>query len=610
MRARGLSFTYATRLKPALVDLGFEVAPGEAVLVLGPSGSGKSTLTLCLDGLIPHLVQGEYQGEVWVAGLPVRETPVPVLARQVGLVFQDPDSQFCTLTVEDEIAFGLENLGVEPARIEEAIDQALQAVRLPGYRRRRLSELSGGEKQRVALASVLAMGPSLLVLDEPSANLDPRATSDLFGLLRTLREERRHTLIIIEHKLDEVIEWIDSVLILDEKGRLLFRGDPAEAFYDRGGLLEQSGIWRPQTAELVRGLRRAGWRVPGRPLAVSETARALAMTPGLLERLGERLHPGADTDDFPGKPGTREAVPEEPLLEVRDLSYRYPGGQLVLERVSFTVTGGHFVALAGANGAGKTTLACLVSGVLSPEPGQVFLRGRDVRGLSAREIGALVGHVFQNPEHQFVTDTVRGELAYSLLPRARRRPEAHLDEEQRWLVDSWLERLGLLGLAEANPFSLSHGQKRRLSVAAMLIRGQELLLLDEPTLGQDERQVTRLMALMQDFQAGGGTVLMITHDMRLVAEYADWLLVLRGGSLVYEGEPEGFLARPAAVEKAGLRTPALGGVCAALLERLEPGRPVSTGLPWLTVSSFLGGLGLAEPALVPPGPRGSETRGG
>jgi len=592
-----------------LIDLDFEVAPGEAVLVLGPSGSGKSTLTLCLDGLIPHLVEGEYEGEVWVAGLAVKETPVPVLAQRVGLVFQDPDSQFCTLTVEDEIAFGLENLCVESNRIDEAIDQALEAVRLPGYRRRRLSELSGGEKQRVALASVLAMGPSLLVLDEPSANLDPKATADLFGLLRALREERKHTIIIIEHKLDEVIEWIDSVLILDEKGRLLFLGDPAEAFYDNHELLEQSGVWRPQTAELVTGLRQIGWRVPGRPLALSDTVSALAATPGLLERLGERLRPRVGTDGWPGRLEARNASVGRPLLEVRELSFQYATGRLALQRVSFSVISGRFVALAGANGAGKTTLASLVSGVLSPEPGRVFLHGRDVRGLSPREIGALVGHVFQNPEHQFVTDTVRGELAYSLLPRARRRPEAHLDEKQRWLVDSWLERLGLLGLAEANPFSLSHGQKRRLSVAAMLIRGQGLLLLDEPTLGQDERQVARLMALMQDFQAGGGTVLMITHDMRLVAEYADWLLVLREGRLVYEGEPEGFLARPGEVDKAGLRAPALSEVSAALLERLEPGRPVSASLPWLTVPSFLSGLGPVETALVAPGGQGSATGG-
>jgi energy-coupling factor transporter ATP-binding protein EcfA2 len=204
IEAAGLTFTYAARLKPALVDLSFAVVPGETVLVLGPSGSGKSTLTLCLDGLIPHLVEGDYSGRVAVAGLVAGDNPVHVLAQETGLVFQDPDAQSCTLTVEDEIAFGLENLRRPPAEIEAAIDRSLESVGLAGFRARRLNALSGGEKQRVALASVLAMGPRIIVLDEPSANLDPKATSELFSLLRGLARVERHTIVIIEHKLDDL----------------------------------------------------------------------------------------------------------------------------------------------------------------------------------------------------------------------------------------------------------------------------------------------------------------------------------------------------------------------------------------------------------------------
>lgn len=527
--------------------------------MLGPSGSGKSTLTLCLDGLIPHLIDGDYSGEVVVAGLVVGDSPVHLLAQETGLVFQDPDAQFCTLTVEDEIAFGLENLRRPPEEIEAGIDRALSWVGLEGYRHRRLATLSGGEKQRIALAAVLAMGPRVLVLDEPSANLDPRATSELFRLLRALAEERRHSLVIIEHKLDELIDWVDSVLVLAPGGRMLFRGDPAEAFYEHAAGLSEAGVWRPQTAELVAALRETGWSVPGSPLSIEDTVAALAATPDLTDRL--RLSGGRRGS------GQRQSSRLEGRgihLETKGLSFRYPDGHVALTDISVSLERGRFLAIAGENGAGKSTLASLLTGVLEPPSGTVFLDGRDVTGAPAWALSDQVGYVFQNPEHQFVSDTVLGELAFSLSPKAGRKGVTHLTIGQRQLVDDWLGRLGLLHLAEASPFSLSQGQKRRLSVAAMLIRGQSALILDEPTLGQDELQAARLMAMMQEFRAEGGTVAMVSHDMRLVSEYAESLLVLSEGRAVYLGSPEGFFSQPGLVEASGLAVPALGRVCAGL----------------------------------------------
>jgi energy-coupling factor transporter ATP-binding protein EcfA2 len=552
-----------------LVDLSFAVALGETVLVLGPSGSGKSTLTLCLDGLIPHLVEGDYAGRVVVAGLVVGDSPVHLLTQETGLVFQDPDAQFCTLTVEDEIAFGLENLCRPSEEIEAAIDTSLVSVGLAGYRERRLDTLSGGEKQRVALAAVLAMGPRVLVLDEPSANLDPRATTELFVLLRRLAEDRRHTIVVIEHKLDELMGWVDKVLALDGEGHLLYVGDPEAAFYDNVAALSDAGVWLPQTVELVAALREIGWEVPGSPLSVADTVAALAATPGLAERLrpcashSMGLSPG-------GEAGGGETPGRETVLETRHLSHSYRDGQSTLDAltdVSLTMRRGDFLAIAGSNGAGKSTLASLLTGVLGPPKNSVFFEGRDVTEMDTRDLSRNVGHVFQNPEHQFVCDTVFGELAYSLSPKAGRKGAHHLTAEQRSRVESWLDRLGLLPLAKASPFALSQGQKRRLSVAAMLIRGQSILVLDEPTLGQDESQAAALMALMQEFRVGGGTVAMITHDMRLVSEYADSLLVLSGGRALYAGSPEAFFSRPSLVEAAGLDVPTLGRVCAGLHER-------------------------------------------
>jgi energy-coupling factor transport system ATP-binding protein len=573
------------------------VSAGETVLVLGPSGAGKSTLTLCLDGLIPHLVEGDYEGRVAVAGLVVKESPVHLLAQEAGLVFQDPDTQFCTLTVEDEIAFGLENIRRSPEEIEAAIDRSLASVGLTGYRTRDLATLSGGEKQRVALAAVLAMGPRILVLDEPSANLDPQVTLELFALLRDLAGDRRHTIVIIEHKLDELIDWVDSVLVLDPGGRLLYRGDPRTVFYEKSSALSAAGVWRPQTAELVGALRDAGWEVPGNPLGVEATVTALAATPGLAGRLrgsvadasgqsaGTEGQCAGVSDRGPGPPGSPG---DETLLSVAGLSYRYQRGDPgrdALTDVSLTLKRGDFLAIAGANGAGKSTLASLLTGVLEAPRGSVFLEGKDIAGIPASSISDRIGYVFQNPEHQFVSDTVLGELAFSLSPKAGRKGARHLAPAQREQADAWLDRLGLLPLAEASPFALSQGQKRRLSVAAMLIRGQAALFLDEPTLGQDELQSARLMAMMEEFRAEGGTVAMITHDMRLVSEYADSLLVLAAGRTVYSGDPGGFFSRPDLVAAAGLAVPTLGRVCEALRER--EGTP--RGL--LTVHAFLGALG-------------------
>ncbi len=564
--------------------------------MLGPSGSGKSTLTLCLDGLIPHLIDGDYSGQVVVAGLVVGDTPVHLLAQETGLVFQDPDAQFCTLTVEDEIAFGLENLRRPPEEIESVIDQALDWVGLEGHRHRRLATLSGGEKQRVALAAVLAMGPRLLVLDEPSANLDPRATSELFRLLRRLAKDGQRSIVIIEHNLDELIDWVDSVLVLSPEGHMLFRGDPAEAFYEGSSSLSGAGVWLPQTAELVAALREAAWGVPGRPLSIGDTVNALAETPGLADRLRR----------FARQRGSewRQASPferGESHLEARDLSFRYPDGHRALADISVSIRRGDLLAIAGENGAGKSTLASLLTGVLEPPTATVFLDGRDVAGMSPWALSDQVGYVFQNPEHQFVSDTVSGELAFSLSPKAGRKGSTYLTVQQRELVDEWLERLELLRLAEANPFSLSQGQKRRLSVAAMLIRGQSALILDEPTLGQDELQAARLMAMMQEFRAEGGTVAVVSHDMRLVSEHAGSLLVLSEGRAVYQGGPDGFFSQPELVVASGLAVPALGRVCAGL--RALAGTP--EGL--LTVEAFLEAAGTPAAGTAPQGILADES---
>jgi energy-coupling factor transport system ATP-binding protein len=330
----------------------------------------------------------------------------------------------------------------------------------------------------------------------------------------------------------------------------------------------------------VAGLRAAGWQVPDRPLSERETAQALRDTPGLLERLRGAEPAGSDALAGPLDDGP-------PILEVRDLTFAYRDGHRALDGVSLEVRPGEFLAIAGANGAGKTTLGSLLSGVLEPPRGKVFLQGRDAGQLPAWAVAEKVGHVFQNPEHQFVADTARGELAFSLSPKDRGRP-GHLSPEQERLTDEWLGRLDLLKLAEANPFSLSQGQKRRLSVAAMLIRGCPVLILDEPTLGQDAVQSSRLMDMMVDFRQAGGTVVMITHDMRIVADYASRVVVLGSGKVMFSGAPDGLFAQPDVVRAARLSLPAVAEVGLLLQGAEAPdGR-------FLTARGFLEAAGAAD----------------
>ncbi len=553
--SRGLTFTYADQSRPALAGVDFDIARGESVLVLGPSGSGKSTLTLTLNGLIPQVVDGRLEGRLLVGGHSTQEGSVAQFSSRVGLVFQDPEAQFCTLTVEDEVAFGLENLCVPPQEIEVQIDRALAQVGLTGFRRRVLSTLSGGEKQRVALASVLAMEPEVLVLDEPSANLDPQGTRELFGIVRRLAQGGGLTLVLIEHKLEHVVEWMDSLLVLDREGKVVYRGDPRTGFYEHGELLAAAGIWRPKVVELVEQLRAEGYPLPDRPLGEEDLVvepPAAGVDGSALESVCGRVIRRGGQPDGPGVHSASSATESPPLFDIRSLTYAYGHASPTLFDIHARVPKGRITAIVGSNGAGKTTLASLLTGVLRPPAGAVFLEDDDVSRLPARALADRVGHVFQNPEHQVVRDSVREEVAYSL---ACLKGVKVLAPEEDAEVDRWLERFGLQEAAGANPFALSQGQKRRLSVAAMVVRAQQALVLDEPTFGQDEAHNVRLLDSLAELKEQGKTIVLVTHDMDVVAEYADHLLVLRAGELAYAGEPQGFFAQPELVEVCGLEVP-------------------------------------------------------
>ncbi|MGQ9491673.1 MAG: ABC transporter ATP-binding protein [Anaerolineae bacterium] len=538
VRLTALGFRYAESERWALRNVNLTVYPGETLLLLGPSGSGKSTLALCLNGLIPHLIDGEMQGEVYISGRSTLTLRHAQLCQKVGMVFQDPEAQMVMPKVDEEVAFGLENLAIPPAEMSGRIAAALSEVGLLERRQAWVSTLSGGQKQRLALAAILALHPSLLVLDEPTANLDPAATQAFFATVRKLRAGLHRTTVLIEHNLDAALPLVDRVAALNEQGTVIAEGTPRQVFAEQGDELTRQGIWLPAVCRLTQALNNNGQSLAAFPLSVTEAEAVLR--PLISRASGQRVPPPAET-----------SIPNgESAIEMDEVDFAYPEGPPILRRVNLHVRRGSFCALAGANGSGKTTLARHIIGLLRPLRGRVRVLGRDVRHLRVHELAQLVGYVFQNPEHQFVCERVTDELAYSL---RKRWGEAEARRRVEWLLHTFdLERY-----AAANPFALSQGQKRRLSVATMVALEQPILVLDEPTFGQDQRNLSSLMTLLKALHASGVTILLITHNMELIAEYADEVAVMHEGQIIYHGPTRALFNRPDLLQQAGLNLPPL-----------------------------------------------------
>lgn len=538
VRLTALGFRYAESERWALRDVNLTVRPGETLLLLGPSGSGKSTLALCLNGLIPHMIDGEMQGEVVISGQSTTTLRHAELCQKVGMVFQDPEAQMVMPKVDEEIAFGLENLAVAPAEMPERIAAALSEVGLLERRRAWVSTLSGGQKQRLALAAILALHPSLLVLDEPTANLDPAAAQAFFATVRKLRAGLNATTVLIEHNLDAALPLVDRIVALNKQGTVIAEGTPRQVLAEQSGEFVRQGIWLPAVCRLTRALKEVGRPLAAFPLSIAEAEAALRP---LVSIASSRCPP---------LPSETSLSHGESAIDLEEVDFAYPKGPPILRRVNLRLRRGSFCALVGANGSGKTTLARHIIGLLRPQRGRVRVLGQDVHHLRGQELAQRVGYVFQNPEHQFVCERVADELAYLL---RKRWGEAEAQRRVEWLLHTFdLERY-----ATANPFALSQGQKRRLSVATMVALEQPILVLDEPTFGQDQRNLSSMMTLLKALHASGVTILLITHNMELIAEYAEEVAVMHEGQVIYHGPTRNLFSRPALLQRAGLNLPPL-----------------------------------------------------
>ncbi|SDD74041.1 ABC transporter ATP-binding protein [Glycomyces harbinensis] len=473
---RGFAWRHAGRRAQAVAGVDLRVEPGERVLLLGPSGSGKSTLLAALAGLLTD-DSGEQDGEVLIDGKPAADQRA-----RVGLLFQDPESQLVMARSGDDVAFGLENQAVPPGEIWPRVHAALEAVGFPYGPDRPTHALSGGEQQRLALAGVLARRPDLILLDEPTANLDPEGAQDVREALRYALADSEATMIVVEHRVADILDLVDRVIALGPGGTLIADGPAAAVLAEHGESLAAQGVWVP------------GVPLPSRP----------AGTAGDVALRGDGLtlaYPGADRP--------------------------------ALDDVTFALRRGELVAVTGPNGSGKSTLALLAGGLARPTSGVATVPGeaRPLHRLPARRLATRVGSVFQDPEHQFVTPTVRDELAFG--PRQAGWPA----DRTAARVAELLDRLRLAPLAEANPHTLSGGEARRLSVAGALAAAPDVLLLDEPTFGQDRRTWGELVDLTADIRDEGTALLAVTHDRDFAAALAGRELVLRGGRLA-EGAAE------------------------------------------------------------------------
>ncbi|MBE0479967.1 MAG: ABC transporter ATP-binding protein [Dehalococcoidia bacterium] len=516
---KGLSFSYGDAANAALRDINLCIEDGEFVLITGPSGCGKSSLCRCFNGLIPHFYGGTIAGEIRVQGLDVLRHRTSELATRVGMVFQDPENQIVAVDVEREIAFGLENLGIHCDVIAKRVEESLDTLGISALRNRQVQELSGGEKQKVVIASVLALHPDILVLDEPTSELDPRGAEEVLSMVQRLNDDLGITVVLVEHRLDRVVHLVDRMVVMD-RGRIIADADARTVLAN--GDLGRVGVGIPPIARIAQQLRGRGLWTGEIPLTVKEGR-------SLLKDIFREARNGSLAESAPGA--------GKPLVEMEKVWYAYRHGSTALRDVDLTVREGEFVAVMGRNASGKTTLAKHIIGLLRPSKGRVRVTGLDTRSASVPQLARNVGFIFQNPNDHIFSDTVEEEIAFILKNRGLRTGEIAP------AVDEMLEMFGLEAYRKQYPRSLSGGERQRVAMASVLIARPQVLILDEPTRGMEYRLKHELMRFLDGYRRKGNAVVLVSHDVETVAEYADRVVLMSEGRVVVDGPKRDVLSR-------------------------------------------------------------------
>lgn len=555
-----VSFSYGTAADGAyaLKDIDLSVEEGTFVGLIGPSGAGKSTLASAITGAIPHHYRGRLFGSTLVAGLDTCEASLTDIAKVAGSVLQDIDAQMVASVVEDELLFGLENFGIDHREIEGRIASALDAVGIADLRHREIATLSGGQKQKVAIAAILAMTPRVIVMDEPTSALDPASARDVFEVLRRAKELTGMTVILIEQTVALLAEYCDRVVVIDQ-GRIALDGTPTDVF-SHGETLRAIGVDTPRTVRISNSLAEAGLAPNDSPALTLDGAESLVagiLAPGLSE--SSPIVPRTLGD----RPGARNTVDERPIIvDVAGAAYSYGTGQAGIEGINLTVRAGEILAVVGQNGAGKTTFTKLLNGLIKPSAGVVRIAGLDTRTTPVSVLASHAATLFQNPDRQLCRNTVVEEISFGL-------------ELQGAPADAARERAlhvaATFGLPEnASPFNLSRGQRQMVALASVVALEPELIILDEPTSGLDYRECMTVMETVRQRALDGAAVVMVCHDMEVVSDFADTLAVMTEGRLIEVGPSREVFANDALLAHARIAAPCVPALGKRLAARFHP----------------------------------------
>ncbi|WP_114765511.1 ABC transporter ATP-binding protein [Vibrio rhodolitus] len=529
------SFRYKSLDKPTLKNINLRIEKGEKIVIIGPSGSGKSTLGQCLNGLIPHSIEGEITGSLSIGGKLSSELDLHAYTEQVGTVLQDTDSQFVGLSIGEDIAFALENQLVSNIEMYPLVKATAKMVELEDMLERSPHDLSGGQKQRVSLAGILVDDVDILLFDEPLAALDPKTGRKTIEIIDELHNRTNKTIVIIEHRLEDVLHRPVDRIILMEQGEVVADMTPDELL--TSPLLAQHGIREPLYLSALKA---------------ADCTVTVADKPSSLANLPVAQYQQAFSDWATKTPAQDSSNAIDPLLKIRDLTYSYDGERNALEAVSFDVQPGEFVSILGKNGSGKSTITKLIMGVIEPDAGSIHFDGQDISTLNIFERSQKIGVVMQNPNHMISHHMIFDEVAFGLRNQGLR--ESAINDK----VEAVLELCGLSKYRHWPIEALSYGQKKRVTIASILVMEPKLLILDEPTAGQDYRNYTSMLAFVQKLNRELGiTVIIISHDMHLVLEYTTRSVVIADSKLIADEPMTQVFSEPALLEKANLTTTSL-----------------------------------------------------
>ena len=530
---KNFSFKYNNVVDKTLKNIDLTINKGEKVLIVGPSGSGKSTLSHCINGLIPFSYRGEFEGELKIDDIIPYKESLSEVSKKVGTILQDQDSQFIGLSVGEDVAFSFENNAIPLAEMKVKVINSLELVNMVDFINHSPYELSGGQKQRVSLAGVLGSDAEILLFDEPLANLDPASGSEIMQLINDIHEKTNKTIIIVEHRIEDVLEQpFDKVVIID-KGVVKGVGTPNEIL--KSDLLTNSGLREPLYVEAMK--------LAGCDVSSEDNLRDIN---SINEENKEILKSW-----FKNETSSKTINKEEKILEIKNLTFSHDGVKNTLDDVSFYLNKGEILAVLGNNGAGKSTLCRSITGILKPKSGSIFLNNECIDSWSIKKKGSAIGYVMQNPNQMISQHMIKDEIALGL--KCRNFDKKYIDEK----VEEVLKICGLYPYRNWPVQALSYGQKKRVTIASILAINPDVIILDEPTAGQDYKHYTEFMGFIKGLSNKGISIIMVTHDMQLTLEYCDRAVVLSGGKKIADDKPSNILTNKEIIKKSNLKETSL-----------------------------------------------------